>query len=73
MYVRGARSDACVLDGCNHVCVRFSLRPGAQVGEEDGYVYLPAEGMPLDPVERLRRLFAARKKWRLEDLAPYLR
>lgn len=44
-----------------------------KVGGEDRLRYLPAEAMPLDPVERLRRLFDARKKWSLEEVAPYLR
>lgn len=44
-----------------------------KAGGEDRVRYLPADAMPLDPVERLRRLFDARKKWALEDMAPYLR
>ncbi len=42
------------------------------VGGEDCFRYLPAETMPLDPVERLKKLFATRKKWQLDELEHYL-
>lgn len=42
-------------------------------GLEGEGLHLPAEAMPLEPAERMRRLFEARKRWTLEDVAPYLR
>lgn len=44
-----------------------------KVGGEDRLRYLPAEAMPLEPVERVKRLFEARKRWGFEEMAPYLR
>jgi len=43
-----------------------------RVGGEECLRYLPGETMPLDPAERLKKLFAVRKKWRLEELMPYM-
>ena len=34
--------------------------------------YLPGETLPLDPAERLKKLFAVRKKWQLEEMMPYM-
>lgn len=35
--------------------------------------YLPAEAMPLEPAERVKRLFEARKRWKVEEMGPYMR
>lgn len=43
------------------------------VGGEERLRYLPAEAMPLDPAERVKRLFEARRRWAFEEVAPYLR
>lgn len=43
------------------------------VGGEERLRYMPAEAMPLDPVERVKRLFEARRRWAFEEVAPYLR
>lgn len=43
-----------------------------RVGGEACLRYLPAETLPLDPVERLQHLFQARKRWTLDDLKVYM-
>lgn len=43
-----------------------------RVGGEECLRYLPGETMPLDPTERLKKLFGARKKWQFEEIMPYM-
>lgn len=59
------RPDAAWLQG---VCLEEK-----NVAGEACLRYLPAETMPLEPGERVKRLFEARKRWRLEEIAPYMR
>jgi len=43
-----------------------------EIGGEACLRYLPGVTMPLDPTGRLKRLFTVRKKWRFEEMEPYM-
>ncbi len=53
--------------------VALEEKASAASGGEERLRYLPAEALPLEPVERLKRLFEARKRWSLEEMTPYVR
>lgn len=42
------------------------------IGGEQVVQHFPAHGLPSDPAKRFAMLFAARPRWELPDLEPYL-